>query len=129
MGDSGEADAGGGDFGWINLRPPAGFGDRLFDVIDGGVHSYANVVCGIGSPLADNVARAINDNRATIGSTSINPQPEMRLIKLINRLRLCGNIFKSYNAHKWNLPCESRAWGDAPIPTGHSKSYSLTPFS
>jgi hypothetical protein len=45
-------------------------------VVDGGIHPYANVICGFGSPLSEDLVTRAEDNRATIGSASINPQPE-----------------------------------------------------
>jgi hypothetical protein len=45
-------------------------------VVDGGDRPYPNMICGFGASLPqDFVARAEN-NRATIGSASINAQPE-----------------------------------------------------
>jgi hypothetical protein len=75
MGYSGKTNAGGGDFWRIDLGLLTSLRHSLYDVIDGGVHSYANVICGFSVPFPkDPVARA-EDNRATIGSTSINAQP------------------------------------------------------
>ena len=58
------------------FRSLASLRHGLYDVVDGGVYPYANVICGFGSPFSEDLVIRAEDNRATIGSASINPQPE-----------------------------------------------------
>jgi hypothetical protein len=72
MGDPGKTDACGVDLCQFDPGLPASLRHGLYDVIDGGVHPYANVICRFSVPFSkDFVARAEN-NRATIRSASIN---------------------------------------------------------
>jgi hypothetical protein len=80
MGNSGKTNAGGGDFWRIDLGLLTSLCHSLYDVIDGGVHSHANVICGFSAPFSKDFVAGAENNRATIGSASINAQPE--LIKL-----------------------------------------------
>ncbi len=72
MGDSGETDAGGGDLWQFDLGLLTGLRDSLYNVIDGGLHSHANVICGFGAAFADDFPTVDSNGRATIGSTPVN---------------------------------------------------------
>ena len=80
MGNSGETDAGGGDLRLFNPGLLTSLRYGLSDVDDGGFHPDADVICGFSAPFANDFATSVNYGRATIGSTSINTQPKMRLV-------------------------------------------------
>jgi hypothetical protein len=48
----------------------------LYDVVDGGDRPYPNMISGFGASFSEDFVARAENNRATIGSASINPQPE-----------------------------------------------------
>jgi hypothetical protein len=101
MGNSGKTYAGGCDFWRIDLGLLTCLRHSLYDVVDGGVHSHANVICGFSSPFSKDFIAEAEDNRATIGSTSINTQPE-----LINRTAQHSKLF--FNSVQLNYDISGR---------------------
>jgi len=80
MGNSGETDARGGDLRLFNPGLLTSLRHGLSDVDDGGFHPNPDVICGLSAPFANDFAASVNNGRATIGSTSIDTQPEMQFI-------------------------------------------------
>jgi len=72
VGDSGKTDAGGGDLWQFNLGLLASLRHGLYDMVDGGDCPYPNMICGFGVSFSEDFVTCAENNRATIGSASVN---------------------------------------------------------